>query len=198
MKFEIRLERPSQLFAADGVSPTSEFYSEYTIRPAMESVRARIWASRRAGHVELTVFLPPAEIRPGLGEELTAAARRWSRVVDESRRVDSRMASAVGRRLILAVLVLYVITMAAGIMIIRWGSGDQGPWVETAGQTLVIGAFVLIGYPLELAFLRAMERRTRDRRTAWLRDISIQVEADADAGQLITPRGCTTTGGAVK
>ena len=198
MKFEIRLERPSQLFVADGVSPTSAFYSEYTIRPAMESVRARIWATRRADHVELTVFLAPGEIRPGLGEELTATARRWSRVVDESRRIDSRTASAVGRRLVLAVLVLYVITMAAGIMIIRWGSGDQGPWVETAGQTLVIAAFVLIGYPLELAFLRAMERRTRDRRTAWLRDISIQVEADADAGQLITPRGCTTTGGAVK
>jgi len=36
MKFEIRLERPSQLFVADGVPPTSEFYSEYTIRPAME------------------------------------------------------------------------------------------------------------------------------------------------------------------
>jgi len=198
MKFEIRLERPSQLFVADGVSPTSAFYSEYTIRPAMESVRARIWATRRADHVELTVFLAPGEIRPGLGEELTATARRWSRVVDESRRIDSRTASAVGRRLVLAVLVLYVITMAAGIMIIRWGSGDQGPWVETVGQTLVIAAFVLIGYPLELAFLRAMERRTRDRRTAWLRDISIQVEADADAGQLITPRGCTTTGGAVK
>jgi hypothetical protein len=31
--------------------------------------------------------------------------------------------------------VLYVITMAAGIMIIRWGSGDQGPWVETVGQS---------------------------------------------------------------
>ncbi len=56
-------------------------------------------------------------------------------MVDESRRIDSRMASAVGRRLILAVLVLYVITMAAGIMIIRWGSGDQGPWVETVGQS---------------------------------------------------------------
>jgi hypothetical protein len=144
------------------------------------------------------VFLPPAEIRPGLGEELTAAARRWSRVVDESRRIDSQMASAVGRRLIPAVLVLYVITMAAGIMIIRWGSGDQGPWVETAGQTLVIAAFVLIGYPLELAFLRAIERRTRNRRTAWLRDISIQVEADADAGQLIVPQGRTVTGGAAR
>ena len=82
---------------------------------------------------------------------LVRSPRRWSRVADESRRIDSRMASAVGRRLILAVLVLYVITMAAGIMIIRWGSGDQGLWVETAGQTLVIAAFVLIGYPLELA-----------------------------------------------
>jgi hypothetical protein len=198
MKFEIRLERPSQLLVADGVPPTSAFYSEYTVRPAMESVRARIWATRRADHVELTVFLPPGEIRPGLGEELTAAARRWSGVVDESRRIDSRMASAVGRRLILAVLVLYVITMAAGIMIIRWGSGDQGPWVETVGQTLVIAAFVLIGYPLELAFLRAMERRTRDRRTAWLSDISIHVEADADAGQLTVPPGCATTGGVVR
>jgi hypothetical protein len=198
VKFEIRLERPSQLFVADGVPPTSAIYSEYTIRPAMESVRARIWASRRAGHVELTVFLPPAEIRPGLGEELTAAARRWSRVVDESRRIDARMASAVGRRLILAVLVLYVITMAAGIMIIRWGSGDQGPWVETVGQTLVVAAFVLIGYPLELAFLRAVERRTRSRRTAWLRDISIHVEADADAGQQVAPPGCTITGGVAR
>ncbi len=75
VKFEIWLERPSQLFVADGVSPTSAFYSEYTIRPAMESVRARIWATRRADHVELTVFLPPGEIRPGLGEELTAAIR---------------------------------------------------------------------------------------------------------------------------
>jgi hypothetical protein len=108
------------------------------------------------------------------------------------------MASAVGRRLILAVLVLYVITMAAGIMIIRWGSGDQGPWVETVGQTLVIAAFVLIEYPLELAFLRAMERRTRNRRTLWLRDISVHVEADADAGQLIVPPGFATTGGAAK
>lgn len=107
MKFEIWLEQPAQLFVADGVSPTSAFYSEYTIRPAMESVRARVWATHRADHVELTVFLPPGEIRPGLGEELTAAARRWSRVVDESRRIDSRMASAVGRRLILAVLVLH-------------------------------------------------------------------------------------------
>ncbi len=108
------------------------------------------------------------------------------------------MASAVGRRLILAVLVLYVITMAAGIMIIRWGSGDQGPWVETAGQTLVIAAFVLIGYPLELAFLRVMERRTRDRRTAWLADISIHVEADADAGQLMAAPRCTTTEGVMR
>jgi len=85
----------------------------------MESVRARIWATRRADHVELIVFPLPGEIRPGLGEELTAAARRWSRVVDESRRIDSRMASAVG----------------------------------------------------------AMERRTPDRRGAWLSDISIHVEA---------------------
>jgi hypothetical protein len=168
VKFEIRLERPSQLFVADGVPPTSAFYSEYTVRP-------------------------------GLGEELTAAARRWSGVVDESRRIDARMASAAGRRLILAVLVLYVITMAAGIMIIRWGSGDQGPWVETVGQTLVVAAFVLIGYPLELAFLQAMERRTRSRRTTWLTDISIRVgadaDADADAGQQVAPPGCTTTGG---
>lgn len=78
------------------------------------------------------------------------------------------------------------------------GSGDQGPWVETAGQTLVVAAFVLIGYPLELAFLRAMERRTRNRRTAWLRDISMHVEADADAGQRVAPPGCTITGGVAR
>jgi hypothetical protein len=69
--------------------------------------------------------------------------------------------------------------MAAGIMIIRWGHGDPGPWLETVGQTLVIAANVVIWYPLELVFLQAIERRTRRRRTAWLQDMAIHVSEDS-------------------
>jgi len=76
------------------------------------------------------------------------------------------------------VFVLYVVTMAAGLFVIRLSRGTHGPWVETVGQTLVIGANVLIWYPLELVVVEAMERRTRNRRTAWLQDVSIHVKVD--------------------
>jgi hypothetical protein len=181
VRFEIRLQRPSQLFVADDVLPTSPFYNEYTVRPAMGCIRERIWESRRVDGVEVTLLLPASEIRPGLGEELTVAARRWAEVVDKTCRIDSRMISAVGRRMTVMVFVLYVVTMAAGLVVIRLSRGTHGPWVETVGQTLVIGANVLIWYPLELVVVEAMERRTRNRRTAWLHDPSIHVQSDEEA-----------------
>jgi hypothetical protein len=64
--------------------------------------------------VEVTLLLPALEVRPGLGEELTVAARRWSEVVDETRRIDSRMISAVGRRMTVTVFVLCVVTIRSG------------------------------------------------------------------------------------
>lgn len=109
VNFEVRLQRPSQLFLADVVLPTSDYYSEYTVRPAMETIRQRIWETRRADGIDVVVLLPEHEIHPGLDDELTVAARRWSEVVDESRRIDWRMVSAVGRRLTLSVVVLYVV-----------------------------------------------------------------------------------------
>jgi hypothetical protein len=42
VRFEIRLQRPSQLFVANEVLPTAPFYSEYTVRRAMECIRERI------------------------------------------------------------------------------------------------------------------------------------------------------------
>jgi hypothetical protein len=104
-------------------------------RPGL-CVRERIWESRRLGGVEVTLLLPASEVRPGLGEELTVAARRWSQVVDKTRRIDSRMISAVGRRMTVLVFVLYVLTVAAGLIVIRLSRGTHGPWVETVGPTL--------------------------------------------------------------
>ena len=144
----------------------------------------------------MTLLLPASEVRPGLGEELTVAARRWSELVDETRAIDSRMISAAGRRMTVTVFVLYVVTMAAGSMVIRLSRGAHGPWVETVGQTLVIAANVLIWYPLELVAVEAMERRTRNRRTAWLQDVSIHVKADGDVRGDLELAVTGATGGA--
>jgi hypothetical protein len=170
VRFEIRLQRPSQLFVADDVLPTSEFYSEYTIRPAMECIRDRIWESPQQEGVEVTLLLPASEVRPGLGEELTVAARRWWEVLESTRLIDSRMIS-----------VLYAVTMAAGLVVLGLNGTDQGSWLETVGQTLVIAANVLVWYPLKMAIAGAVERRTLARRAAWLKDVSIHVKADGSA-----------------
>jgi hypothetical protein len=181
VRFEIRLQRPSQLFVADNVLPTSAFYSEYTVRPAMECVRDRIWEAPRREGVEVTLLLPASETRPGLGEELTAAARRWWEVLETTRRIDSQKISEVRRRMIMMVFVLYAVMMAAGLLALALNGATQGSWVETVGQTLVITANILIWYPLKMSVAGAMERRALARRAAWLQDVSIQVKADGDA-----------------
>jgi hypothetical protein len=181
VRFEIRLQRPSQLFVADDVLPTSAFYSEYTIRPAMECIRDRIWESPQQEGVEVTLMLPASEVRPGLGEELTVAARRWWEVLETTRRIDSRMISEVRRRMTVMVVVLYAVTLAAGLIVLVLNGATQGSWLETVGQTLVIAANVLIWYPLKMAVAGAMERRTLARRAAWLKDVLIHVKADGDA-----------------
>jgi hypothetical protein len=181
VRFEIRLQRPSQLFVADDVLPTSEFYSEYTIRPAMECIRDRIWESPQQEGVEVTLLLPASEVRPGLGEELTVAARRWWEVLESTRLIDSRMISEVRRRMTVMVFVLYAVTMAAGLVVLGLNGTDQGSWLETVGQTLVIAANVLVWYPLKMAIAGAVERRTLARRAAWLKDVSIHVKADGSA-----------------
>jgi hypothetical protein len=180
VRFEIRLQRPSQLFVSDDVLPTSEFYSEYTVRPAMECIRDRIWEAPRQEGVELTLFLPASEIRPGLGEELTAAAHRWWEVLETTRRIGSQKSSEVRCRMTVMVFVLYAVTMAAGLIALGLNGATQGSWLETVGQTLVIAANILIWYPLKMFVAGAMERRVLARRATWLHDVSIQVKADGD------------------
>jgi hypothetical protein len=178
VRFEIRLQRPSQLFVADDVLPTSAFYSEYTVRPAMECIRDRIWEAPRQEGVEVMLLLPASEIRPGLGEELTVAARRWWEVLETTRRIDSQKISVVRRQMTVMVFVLYAVMMAAGLIALGVNGGTQGSWLETVGQALVITANILVWYPLKMSVAGAMERRALARRAAWLRDVSIEVKAD--------------------
>jgi hypothetical protein len=126
-------------------------------------------------------LLPASEIRPGLSEELTAAARRWWEVLETTRRIESQKISEVRRRMIVMVFVLYAVMMAAGLLALALNGDTQGSWVETVGQTLVITANILIWYPLKMSVAGAMERRALARRAAWLQDVSIQVKADGDA-----------------
>ena len=42
------------------------------------------------------------------------------------------------------VFVLYVVTMAVGLIVIRLSRGTHGPWVKTVGQTLLIAANVSV------------------------------------------------------
>jgi hypothetical protein len=79
------------------------------------------------------------------------------------------------------VFVLYAVTMAAGLVVLGLNGTDQGSWLETVGQTLVIAANVLVWYPLKMAIAGAVERRTLARRAAWLKDVSIHVKADGSA-----------------
>ncbi len=177
MRFEIGLERPDQLFTADPPAPTSPWYGRFTVEPALEVVRRETWRPRRGEPVVVEVVLPAAEVRPGLAEELTAAARRWFVVADEVDASLGRSAAVEGRWTLLPSFAWFLALILVSFFVLRLGRAVHETFVLAIGQGITVSAWVILWVPVERMSRHGIDRRARQRRARALAGATVEVRA---------------------
>ncbi len=175
----IRLQTPVQLFQALPVSPTSPDYTEYTAQPAMVTVRDLLLrrVPRRDDAIVLTVVLPDSELRPGLDADLTEAVRRWVRV-ENTIDVDATAAGgAVGRRLFVIGVAIFLVLQTAAIYLRQVGDSLDNDLIDAVAEGMSVTSWVMLWFPVQTFTMEVWRAGIRRRRAAVLERMTVQVLA---------------------
>lgn len=174
----VRLNRPDQLFTAD-TSPESPDYSEFTAQPAMITVRDMLIARmpRHHSEIRLVVLLPEEHIRPGLGEELSEAVRRWVRVQNIIDVDTTGAGGAIGRRLFMICAGVFMVLQTISIVVKNLGDDVGNYLVDAVGEGLSVASWVILWFPVQLFTVEVWRSRLRRRRAKVIERISVTVAA---------------------
>ena len=177
----IRLDRPSQLFEADPVSPMSPDYTEYTAQPAMDTVRDLLLMRMppKDTDIQIDIVLPPAQIRPGLDEELTAAVRRWVHVRNTIDVETTEAGGAVARRLFVVGVLAFLILQMTSIWVRDQANAVDGYLVDSLGEGLSVASWVMLWFPLQTATMEVWRSMLGRRRMA----VTLALGADVEAAR---------------
>jgi len=161
----ISLRDPAQLFSSIGIDPRSVDYDEYTVRPAIETVRDMLVADPPSGDgpIELLLSLPPIHIHDGIDAELTAAIHRWA---SADQAVDARRSRAVwasARRLTVAVVLLFVLVQLVMIALQRAATAVDNDIVAAIAEGVSVVGWVLLWFPIDSYLLERSRRASRNR-----------------------------------
>lgn len=186
----VRLESPRQLFEVLPVSPMSDAYTEYTAQPAMVTVRDLLLRRkpRREDEIVLTLVLPDHEIRSGLDAELTTAVRRWVRVENTVDVDASQAGGAVGRRLFVLGVAIFLVLQTLAIYLRQVGDSIDNDVVAAVAEGLSVTSWVMLWFPVQTFTMEVWRSSIRRRRAAVLERMVVQTvpasrEHDAPADE---------------
>ena len=147
----IRLDSPRQLFEALPVSPMADDYSEFTAQPAMITVRDLLLMRKpgKSDEIQLVVVLPDSEIRPGLDAELTTAVRRWVRVQNVMDTESTQAGGAVGRRLFLLGVAIFIILQTIAIYLRNFSDATNDDPLAAVAEGLSVTSWVMLWFPVQ-------------------------------------------------
>lgn len=174
----VTLQRPSQLFTSDQVSPTSEAYTEYTAQPAMDTVRDMLMARQppRDAQIELVIRLPRDQMHEGIHDELTDAVRRWLRVQNILDIDATHAGGAVGRRLLALGIVSFLILQITSIFVRNGGGPDDEYLFDALGEGLSVTSWVMLWFPVQLVTMEVWRSAIRRRRMRIIERITVVLE----------------------
>ena len=173
----VRLDDAEQLFVARPPSPTSTTYTEFTAQPAMDTIRDVILMRlpRRRGEIVLDLLLPPAQIHPGLDEQLTIAVRRWVRVQNRMEGESSEVAGSIGRRLFIFGLLAFLVLQTASITVKKWADTWNSLPVSAIGEGLSVTSWVMLWFPVQIFTVEAWRNSLRRHRMRTLERMTVRV-----------------------
>lgn len=174
----VTLQRPSQLFTADQVTPTSDAYTEYTAQPAMDTVRDMLMARQppRDAQIELVIRLPRDQMHEGIHDELTDAVRRWLRVQNVIDIDATHAGGAVGRRLLALGIVSFLILQISSLFVRNGGAPDDEYLFDALGEGLSVTSWVMLWFPVQLVTMEVWRSAIRRRRMRIIERINVVLE----------------------
>ncbi len=181
----IRLQRPEQLFAPDPVSPTSPDYTEYTAQAAMDTVRDMLLMRMppKNTEIELQVVLPADQVRDGLSEELTTAARRWLKVQNTMDVESTEADGAIGRRLFVFGVIAFLILQTLSQFVAHLGDQYDDLVVDAVAEGLNVTSWVMLWFPVQLFTMQAWRASIRRRRMRIMERLTVQVLWSGDLSE---------------
>lgn len=172
------------------MSPMSDAYTEYTAQPAMVTVRDLLLRRkpRREDEIVLTLVLPDHEIRSGLDAELTTAVRRWVRVENTVDVDASQAGGAVGRRLFVLGVAIFLVLQTLAIYLRQVGDSIDNDVVAAVAEGLSVTSWVMLWFPVQTFTMEVWRSSIRRRRAAVLERMVVQTvpasrEHDAPADE---------------
>jgi hypothetical protein len=172
----IRLQRPEQLFEADDVSPMSAGYTEFTAQPAMDTLRDVILMRMPPKHseIELQVVLPAEQLREGLSDELTVAARRWLKVQNRMDVESTEAGGAIGRRLFLLGVVAFLILQTTAIRVGKVGDDLDNYLVQAISEGITVASWVMLWFPVQMFTMEVWRSQIRRRRVRMMERMTVK------------------------
>jgi hypothetical protein len=179
----VRLDSPRQLFEALPVSPMSDDYTEFTAQPAMITVRDLMLMRKPSSRdeIELVVVLPDDQITPTLDDELTVAVRRWVRVQNLMDSESSGAGGAVGRRLFLLGVAIFLVMQTAAIYLRNYSDATNDDPLAAIAEGISVTSWVMLWFPVQTFTVEMWRSSIRRRRTMTMERMSVvTVPASAD------------------
>ena len=170
----LRLHDINHLFDEPDISPFSDYYEPYSFKAGMDYVVDELYSHPSAEQIKLTVLLPAEQITPDLEAKTLKAVRKYSEAWAQNARQGQDIARYKGLRTLRVGILAFIVLNGLAL----WFDAYTGFGIRLLSEGLIIGAWVLLWWPLDALAFGVWENRLEESAYKALRNLRLTISAE--------------------